>query len=373
MSLSSSYKQSLFWANESEYGSASTPNQHLGLIQSINPTEVNGLIKVRTLGGTRDYRNIVPGKFEISGSFEGYLQHGAFLREAFGEDSGTAAWAVDVGPKFWKNIGTAAQDAYVHCMGSVEGPKTTAFPSFTLEFSDEEDTGQKSTTTNIQRVYSGCRVNNLTISANVDDPVKYNCDFLAAKVQVSTAAATSVTQSTLDPFVYYQGLVALTSRAVTKTTNWSKLASSKVANVSGFSFGINNNCESKFYIGGTTGKWQQKRVAKYIIPKGRDYSLTLNTDFDTRKQYMRFLGNNTATVAKDTLSDYNVVIDFVRTGNIDGTAVKTDNFVRLICASCKFTDINIPGAVEDVVKQDLNFSVKRAKCFVVDNDASYKA
>ena len=60
--VNTGYKQSVYWANETSYGSAATIDQPLGLVQSINPTETNNVIKVRTLGGTRDYNNIVPGK-----------------------------------------------------------------------------------------------------------------------------------------------------------------------------------------------------------------------------------------------------------------------------------------------------------------------
>ena len=90
------YKQTLYWANEAKYGSAAVINRPIGLVQSVNPTETNNLIKIRTLGGTRDYNNIVPGKFEISGSLEYFLQGGAFLRQAMGEDTASTA-TVDSG------------------------------------------------------------------------------------------------------------------------------------------------------------------------------------------------------------------------------------------------------------------------------------
>ena len=64
----SGYSQSVFIGNETKFGSAAAINQNIGIVQSISPTETNNFIKLRTLGGTRNYNNIVPGKFEISGS-----------------------------------------------------------------------------------------------------------------------------------------------------------------------------------------------------------------------------------------------------------------------------------------------------------------
>jgi hypothetical protein len=132
--VSSGYKQTLQFLNETRYGSAGAVKQAVGLVQSVNPTETNNLIKVRTMGGTRDYSNIVPGKFEVSGSFDYYLQNGAFLRMAMGEDSGSTA-TVDFAPK----IHTGA--SYRHTMGSAASPSGESFPSFTLLLADSEDAG----------------------------------------------------------------------------------------------------------------------------------------------------------------------------------------------------------------------------------------
>ena len=85
------YSQSVRWGNETTYASSAVINKDLGAVQSISPSEKNNLIKLRTLGGNRDYKSVVPGKFEISGSMEYNLQGGAFLRQAFGEDTATTA------------------------------------------------------------------------------------------------------------------------------------------------------------------------------------------------------------------------------------------------------------------------------------------
>ena len=150
MGIASGYKQQLQYGRETNYGSAGAINREIGLVQSITPTETNNLIKIRTLGGNRDFRTIVPGKYEASGSFEYYLQEARFLKYAIGEDSASTADS-DSGPvHIWASLGGAASSgtSYHHVMGSATGPDAAAFPSFTLELSDDE----VEATTNLKRI-----------------------------------------------------------------------------------------------------------------------------------------------------------------------------------------------------------------------------
>jgi len=358
------YKQSLYWGDESAYGTGATINQPVGLVQSINPTETNSLIKVRTLGGTRDYSNIVPGKFEISGSFEYYLQGGALLRQAIGEDTGTTA-VVDSGPKYHTGA------TFVHVMGSAASPTADDFPSFTLEFTDEEDDGDSATTKNLKRLYRGSRISSLTLSANVDEPLKVSVDFMAQGVNVSTAAASSVSESTDDPYVFYQGAVYATSGDINYDTVVD--SDSQLAELNSFDFSVNNNLEAVWYVSGTTAIQQSLRGLKKLVPKGRDYDANLNMHFSDRAQYQRFLGAANATESQGTLDKYQVVLDFVRNGVIGSDPkLETDRYLRIVLASCAFADMNVPGAPEDIVSQTIGVDVKSAKVFVVDDDASYQ-
>jgi len=367
MGVATGYKQNLYWANESLYGSSATIDKPFGLVQSINPTETNNLIKIRTLGGNRDYSNIVPGKFEISGSFEYYLQDGIFLRQAFGEDTASSA-TIDSGPKFHTGNATTGF-AYFHTLGSAASPEADNFPSFCMEFADEEDTGAMSTTNNLKRVYDGCRVNTLGLSGTIDEPLRINCDFIAQGVTVSTAAATSVTDLTKDPYIFYQGIVTATSGNVVGDTV--VLAADQIAEVNGFDFNINNNLEAIWYISGTTSTHQTLRGLKKLIVKGRDYDANLNLHFSTREMYQRFLGSNTATEDQATLSKYQIALDFVRVGDVGGVKTESDDFIRIVLGSCAFNSINIPGAPEDIVSQTLDLSVEHAKCYIVDSNSNY--
>ena len=360
---SSGYKQSVSYAGETSYGSAATVDTPFGLVQSVNPTESNSLIKVRNLGGTRDYGAVVPGKFEVSGTMEYYLQKGAFIRHAIGEDTGTTN-TIDSGPRIFNQ----SPKRYLHIMGSAESPGVDNFPSFTMEFADEENAAVN--VTNLNRTYTGGRVDNLTISGNVDEPVKVNVDWKAAEVIASTGPATDVTAYTEDPYVFYQGNIYFTSGVIDSNTTQASMSNYIVANINSFECAIANNCESGWYLGGTTNSSQSLRGAKHIIPKGRDYSLKLGLHFSNSTMYRRFLGSDTATKSQSTLTKYTCVIDLVRAGKIGSVSGDAD-FMRMVFASASFDDINITGAPEDLVSEDISIYPKKAKFYVCDDVSSY--
>lgn len=364
--VSTGYKQSVRWGNETRFGSTAVINKDLGAVQSISPAEKNNLIKVRTLGGTRDYKTVMPGKFEISGSMEYYLQGGAFLRQAFGEDTATTS-TIDSGPK----ILSAAGQIYRHVMGSANSPGVNAFPSFSLEFTDEEDAGTAVDTANLKRTYLGCRVNNLTISGTVDEPVKVSVDWMAKRVLVSTAAATSVTEYTQDPFIFYDGFVYLTSGAITGVTTPTSLKSYALCQVMSFDFSLNNNLEAHWYVAGTCSTLDSARSAKSIIPKGRDYELKLGMHYTNKSMYQRFLGAANATTDQKTLAKVQIALDMIKSG-VPGTTAAGDHYMRMVLASSTFDDIAINGAPEDIVNTDITVFCKKAKTYFVDNVSSYR-
>lgn len=359
------YKQTLLWGCEATYGAAGTIDEPVGLVQSVNPTENNDTIKIRTMGGTRDYSNIVPGKFSISGSFDYYLQVGPLLRQAFGEDSGTTA-GVDAGPK----IHTGA--SYRHVLGSATAVGADAFPSFSLEFTDYENSTIDASTINLKRTYTGCRVNNFALTASVDEPLKATVDWVAQGVTVSTGAPTSVSQSTKDPFVFYQGAVYATSGVITAYTPLVNQATSEIAEVNSLNFGLNNNLESVWYVSGTTATTQTLRGLKALLAKGRDYTASLGLHFKNKAMYQKFLGSNTTTTGGGSLNKYTIVVDFARSGYPGSTPkLITDDYMRLVLSSCAFNSINIAGSPEDIVSQDIDIMVPKAKLYFIDTDASW--
>lgn len=363
---STGYKQTLYWGNETTYGDPVTVDRDFGLVQSVNPTETNNLMKIRTMGGSRDYSNIVPGKFEVSGSFEYYLQDADFLRQAFGEDTGTTT-TTDSGPIYHTGAAT-----YVHVMGSAASPDADSFPSFTMEFADTEDAGTSADTGNLKRVYDGCRVNTLSMSASVDEPLKINVDWIGQSVTISTAAATSVTESTKDPYVFYQGQVYSTSGAIAYDTAVD--TTSRLCQVNSFDFSVNNNLEAIWYVSGTCATTQSLRGLKKLLVKGRDYEASLGLHFKNKQMYQRFLGNDTATTDQSTLNKYQIALDFVRSG-VPGSDPKlaTDEYIRVVLGSCAFNSMNIAGSPEDVVAQNIDVFVESAKAYVVDAIDDYSS
>ena len=344
------YKQTLYYGKESTYGTAGTINSSFGLVQSVSPTENNSLIKIRTMGGTRDYSNIVPGKFEVSGSFSYYVQDGKFLAFAIGE-AADADW------------GTT--DAYVHTMGAGTDPGANDFPSFTLEFANTESTSPL--TNNLKRVYTGCMVNTLGLSATVDEPLMANVDWIGRTVLASQAANTSVTDSTKDPYVFYQGSLYVSSGAA-PVADVAIASGDKICELNSFDVSINNNLEALWYI---CSAETNARALKALVPKGRDWEGNIEIHFTNWDMYRKFLGSTSATSPQDTLTGFNVVLDFVRSGIIGGTKATTDDFMRIVLKDVKFDQNEISGSPEDIVSQSLTLSIESAVIYVVDNIEEY--
>jgi hypothetical protein len=256
-------------------------------------------------------------------------------------------------------------------MGSANSPGVNSFPSFSLEFTDAEDAGTAADTANLKRTYLGCRVNNLGISGSVDEPVKVSVDWMAKRVVVSTAAATSVTEYTQDPFIFYDGFVYLTTGAVTGVTTPTALKTSALCQVMSFDFGLNNNLEAHWYIAGTCSTLDSARASKAIIPKGRDYDLKLGLHYTNKTMYQRFLGALNATTDQKTLAKVQIALDMIKSG-VPGTTAAGDNYMRMVLSSASFDDIAINGAPEDIVNNDVTIFCKAAKVYFVDNVSSYR-
>ena len=363
----SGYAQSIFYANEptGKYGSTVTVNSDIGLVQNVSPAEKNSVFKIRKLGGTRDYAALVSGKFECGGSFEYMLQDSKFIRQAFGEDSGSTA-VTNSGPRYVHAVGGVTGTTYHHVMGSAESPGVNDFPSFTLELNDDEN--ETTGTSTFKRIYNGCRVDSLSIAGEVDSPVSVNVDYIAQKVTVSSAGKTSVVEQTEDPFVFYQGGVYIGN-----TPFGTALPTGTVAEVNSFEFTLNNNLEAAWFINrGVENAWENLKCLKSLIPKGRDMESRLSFNFKDKTQYERFLGATGATSPQLTFTKPTVVIDLVRGGGPGSVSTSANNdWVRLELASVIFDDVTIDGSPEDVVSEEYSISVRSCKFHSLDDISSY--
>ena len=351
--VNTGYKQTLYYGKETTYGTAGTIDSSIGLVQEVSPTETNSLIKIRTLGGSRDYSNIVPGRFELNGSFSYYVQDGKFLAFAVGEAT-DASWGIT--------------DAYLHTMGAGTDPGANDFPSFTLEFANTED--ETTTDDNLKRVYTGCMVNTLSLSATVDEPLMANVDWIGQTVSASQAANSTVTESEKDPYVFYQGTMYVASAGAVAADDAIPVGD-RVCELNTFDISVNNNLEALWYICAPQGAETNSRGLRALVPKGRDWEGNVEIHFTNWDMYRKFLGNTTATSPQDVLDDFNVILDFVRSGTIGGTKANTDDFMRIVLKDVKFDQNEISGSPEDVVSQTLTLSIESANIFVVDGIEEY--
>jgi hypothetical protein len=113
----------------------------------------------------------------------------------------------------------------------------------------------------------------MTMNVDIDTPLTISIDWIGQGVDVSTAAPSSVTESTDDPYVFYQGMVYATSGTITSETALTD--TDAIAEVNSLNFGVNNNAEGKWYVSGTTNAHQTLRGLKELLVKGRDYTGSL--------------------------------------------------------------------------------------------------
>jgi len=227
-------------------------------------------------------------------------------------------------------------------------------------------------TANLKRTYYGCRVNTLNISGSVDDPVQISVDWLAQRVEVGTGEASAVTELTEDPFVFYDGYVYSTSGTVDGETTQADLKNNTLCQVLNFDFNINNNCEAGWYISGTCAPHETERGAKYIIPKGREYELSLGLHYQNKEMYERFLGAKGATEDQKEIDSSQVVIDLAKQGSPGATVSEGDHYMRIVAIGSLFEDIAINGAPEDIVTNDITIFCRKVKCYFVDDEDSYE-
>lgn len=192
-----------------------------------------------------------------------------------------------------KNVG-GTLEAYLHnqesilLMASAVGPNTLASSSLTggaythsLSAANHETFGslcfnvRKGDTITWQ--YSGGRVNALTIAGTVGEPVKISAEMVFQdSTQSANDLATSLSVTTLTPWVFHQGqfIYGATTTSLT-TTNAEPIQS--------FELTINNNIES-----GVPARELGTQIPGVLPPKNRSVELTVTQRFDTTTAVSRF-------------------------------------------------------------------------------------
>ena len=395
-------------ADYGKYDSAGTDDKLL-LTTNYTPSLRNNFIKIYTLGGGRSYKKAVPGKLECSGSFEYDVQNGDFLKYALGTLSSATTATVDF-------------DGV-----TITGTPTSDLKSYTIIESDVVDSFTKDVYTiselggDFKHRYVGCKVNQVSMKADTENPLKATIDWVAQTVTTTTGTVAAPTNTCFDdvPKMFYQGQLLIdagdmgtgtgTLNTLTDSTkSWtvnafqtnyvviddigiafpiasntataltvvgtpstgtyaitpkSTYTAGQVVQCNSIDSTLTNTLESYWSISNDTG-----RGVKFLIEKIREYTLNLDLNFTNSEQLGRFYTGAEAGVAPTTTAEYTpfmVVLNY-KTATSDG-----DNFkeMRIVYDDVVFDETSLPVNPQDILKQTVTAFAKSSAVYYITDDA----
>ena len=395
------------------YNSGGTDDKRL-LATNFTSNMKNNMLSIYTLGGGRSYAQIIPGKFESSGTLEFDVQNLSFLKYAFGAVSTSSQATTDFDGTTITGTPTAALKRYALTQSDVLDSFSMDVTSFNTTTSGSVD---------ISTRYTGVKNNQVSIKADTENPLHATADWIAQKPTTTISSATLPTTLAYGdvPKMFYQGKLLIeagdygplgTGSASTMTdatknwtsnqwaTNWvlidsvgavypitsntataltvtgtpttgpgpytitpkSTYATGQVVQCNSIDITITNNLESYWSISNDTG-----RGIKFALEKQREYTLTLDLNFVNGAPPGRFYTAATSGLTPTTTSVYtpfSVVLDY-RTATADGDAFKA---LRLFFSGVVFDEESLPANPKDILKQTITAKARDCMGFFITNE-----
>ena len=384
------------------------------LVTTFNPNFKNNMIRIYTLGGGRSYAQVVPGKFEASGSFEYDVQNGDLFKYAYGSvTSGTQA-TKDLDGTEITGSPTAALKAYVVT-------ESDTLDSFSMDITQISSQSAE----DVRHRYAGVKINQLSLKADTENPLKATVDWLAQKptTVVDSLSAPSTTSFDDVPKMFYQGqlligtgdygangtgtlntmtdsskswtadqwntnyiLIDDTGMAFVITDNdattltvsgtpssgayfitpKSAYTSAQVIQCNSIDSTLTNNLEQYWSFTNDTG-----RGVRFLLEKQREYTLTLDMNFSNADQLGRFY-DSTGSISDSgksptTTTEYTpfmIVVDY-KTSTSDGDDYKG---MRVVYDDVVFDEDSLPVDPMDILKQTITAYAKRSAIFYITNE-----
>jgi hypothetical protein len=182
---------------ETTYGTdAAGTDDKMQLVTNFTSNMKNNMLQIYTLGGGRSYQQIVPGKFEVSGSVEYEVQNGYFLKYCLGAISSATTTTTNFDGTTITGTPTAALKRYAVT-------EADALPSFTMQITNQSD----ATATDIKTIYTGTEVNQLGLKFDTENPLHASVDWIAQKPVTSTGDFSALAPTAFNdvPQMFYRG------------------------------------------------------------------------------------------------------------------------------------------------------------------------
>jgi len=279
----------LTYGKESSFGvKASSPTKWIGIVQSFSPEETNNIQKQYGLG-SRNFQQARVGARTVSGSFEYLVQDLKMLEFALGSVSTT-----DNGDGTYTHTFTEAND----------------LPSMTLQ-------AGVLGSPNFVRDYVGCKVDKLAITAEKEEALVAEVDYLAKFVEDGTTGTAPVAD-TSSYFMFYEGTVTVNGV--------------QQAHVEEFELEITNGLTALFAVNG------ENRPA--VIQEGnREYALSMSFMFANSAQYDLWKNG----------TEFDVELKFVGQNGRE---------LVITCNNCKYDSNELELGSDDYLVQELEAVVQ---------------
>lgn len=310
------------WFKESgTYATVSGGAQWVGRVQEFTPTDDEGVIQQRYVGGgTRDVQDFILGPTNYTARLVYQPQDWELCVYAFGKvtESGTTRHQIDA----LNSTGT--------------------FPSFQIE---EAKVG----TASLTRTYAGCIVNTLTIEGREGEPITVSMDLIAQSCTSGTSA-TAVTSGTAVPYNFsdLKG-IELSGTALAMTGFYDEVKT--------WRFTLNNNAQAPHYHQGTT-----RDIAK-PIPCNREQELTFTVNMIEGTGAIIW-----RAASMGAGSEFNSDVWICRTGSADTSG---KDYVKIWLSGARIMEAPHPAAFENPIEQTVTIRSKTAGMHGTDGHGAY--
>jgi len=396
---------------EATYGTdAAGTDDIMGLVTNFTSNMKNNMIPIYTLGGGRSYQQIIPGKFEVSGTTEFEVNTGTLLKYAIG----TLSVATTTTTNFDGTTITGTPTAALKRYAIIE---SDALPSFTMQITNQSD----ASATDIKTIYTGTKINQLSLKFDTENPLHATLDWIAQKPLTSTGDYSALAPTAYKdvPQMFYRGQLLIntgdygtsgagtlntltdTSKAWTADqwkTTWvlidrlgmafvisgnaattvtvsgtpatgayvivplSTTAANQVVQCNSIDVTLSHNLEPYWSVANDTA-----RGVKFLVEKQREYSLNLDLNFTNVDQLGRFYTGAITGLSPTSTSNYTKFIVCIdcKTATADG-----DNYraLKLVFTDVVFDETSLPVNPKDIVKQTVAAKARNCMGFYITSE-----
>lgn len=303
------------YGEETSYGVVpTTTNTWIGKVQSFTPTDEADWLDVNVADGANS-RNITQRHSLITkygGSLVYYIQDGRFLKYAFG------------------GVTTTGTGPYTHQI-----TEENTLPSFSLEEAKIGNTGNEA------KLYSGCKINTLTLKWEKSNPVEIETEIVAQTLDTNYAKSNLAIYD-VSPYMGYM------TRLFYDPTG----SNERLGELNSGEFKIDNTLYIPEYSNDDLGR----RIGE-PIPNLRQYEATFNINQkdDTWTQRWKQMAEDEVT-AEFRLEFYRGTDDYIRINMYDCVIVSTQSA----------TDVE-----KEVIDQPIIIKPRYVEVSVVDNISVY--